>query len=209
MSSSTGTRMSREQRRAQLIELGMQAVTASSFDEVSVEQVADAAGISRGLLFHYFPTRRDFLAAIAEAGAQQLLDVTAPDPALAPLDQLRVGMAAYVDYIVDRREAYVSLVRGAAGGDPAMLDVVRRTRSQIVSRMLGGMGFTPPQAPSMLRIALHGWLGFVEEAAIAWMDEPDPPSRHALLATCERTLVGIVADATGLDLSNLQDPATT
>ncbi len=206
MPTGTHTRMSREQRRAQLIDLGVQAVTASSFDEVSVEQVADAAGISRGLLFHYFPTRRDFLVAIAEAGAQQLLDVTAPDPDLDPLAQLRVGMAAYVDYIVDRRDAYISLVRGAAGGDPAMLEVVRRTRAQIVGRMLAGLGLDPQATPPTLRIALHGWLGFVEEAAIAWMGEPDPPARHALLETCERTLVSVVADATGLDLATLDPP---
>ena len=199
----TRTRMSREQRRAQLLELGMQAVMGSSFDEVSVEQVADAAGISRGLLFHYFPTRRDFLVAIARAGAQELLEVTAPDPQLDPLAQLRVGMAAYVDYIVDRRDAYVSLVRGAAGGDPEMLAVVRETRQAVVDRMLEGMGIDPDQAPPRLRIALHGWNGFIEEAAIAWMAEPDPPSRQALLDLCERTLVTVVADASGIDMAPL------
>ncbi len=199
----TRTRMSREQRRAQLLELGMQAVMGSSFDEVSVEQVADAAGISRGLLFHYFPTRRDFLVAIARAGAQELLEVTAPDPQLDPLAQLRVGMAAYVDYIVDRRDAYVSLVRGAAGGDPEMLAVVRETRQAVVDRMLEGMGIDPDQAPPRLRIALHGWNGFIEEAAIAWMAEPDPPSRQALLDLCERTLVTVVADASGIDMAGL------
>lgn len=204
MPSGTRTRMSRERRRAQLIELGMQAVMASSFDEVSVEQVADAAGISRGLLFHYFPTRRDFLVAIAEAGAQELLDVTAPDPDLDhPLAQLRVGMAAYVDYIVERRDAYVSLVRGAAGGDPDMLDVVRRTRSRIIDRVLQGMGMDPDSVRPTLRIALHGWQGFVEEAAIAWLEQTDPPPRQALLDTCERILVVVVADATGLDLDDL------
>ena len=203
MSVGTGTRMSREQRRAQLIELGMQAVIASSFDEVSVEQVADAAGISRGLLFHYFPTRRDFMVAIARAGAQQLLDVTAPDPRLDPLTQLRVGVAAYVDYIVDRRQAYVSLVRGAAGGDPGMLEVVRETRQVIVDRMLDGMGVPPAQAGPALRIALHGWNGFVEEAAIAWMDEPSPPARQALLDLCERTLVTLVAETAGIDMATL------
>lgn len=203
VSSATRTRMSREQRRAQLLELGMQAVMESSFDEVSVEQVADAAGISRGLLFHYFPTRRDFLVAIARAGAQQLLDVTAPDPALDPLAQLRVGMAAYISYIVDRRDAYVSLVRGAAGGDPAMLEVVRDTRHRIVERMLDGVGIAPADAPARLRIALHGWLGFVEEATIAWLEEPAAPPRQALLDTCERTLVALVADATGIDLQTL------
>lgn len=203
MSTGTRTRMSREQRRAQLIELGMQAVIDSSFDEVSVEQVADAAGISRGLLFHYFPTRRDFLTAIARAGAQQLLEVTAPDPQLDPLTQLRVGMAAYVDYIVDRQDAYVALVRGAAGGDPHMLEVVRGTRQAIVHRMLDGMGMDPAAAPPRLRIALHGWLGFVEESAIAWMGEPDPPPRQALLDLCERTLVTVVADAAGIDMASL------
>ena len=203
-STGTRTRMSREQRRAQLVELGMQAVMDSSFDEVSVEQVADAAGISRGLLFHYFPTRRDFLVAIARAGAQELLEVTAPDPELDPLAQLRVGMAAYVDYIVDRRDAYVSLVRGAAGGDPAMLAVVRETRQAVVDRMLDGMGLEPDHAPPRLRIALHGWNGFIEEAAIAWMAEPDPPSRQALLDLCERTLVTVVADASGIDMADLE-----
>ena len=202
-STGTRTRMSRDQRRAQLIELGMQAVMDSSFDEVSVEQVADAAGISRGLLFHYFPTRRDFLVAIARAGAQQLLDVTAPDPDLDPLAQLRVGMAAYVDFIVDRQDAYLSLVRGAAGGDPAMLEVVRETRQVVVDRMLDGMGLDPANAPASLRIALHGWNGFIEEAAIAWMAEPDPPSRQALLDLCERTLITVVADVSGIDMAAL------
>ena len=199
------TRMTREQRRAQLIELGMQAVMGSSFDEVSVEQVADAAGISRGLLFHYFPTRRDFLVAIAEAGAQQLLEVTEPDPGLDPLAQLRTGMAAYVGFIVERRDAYVSLVRGAAGGDPAMLEVVTRTRAAVVRRVLEGLGTPPEDATPRMRIALHGWLGFVEEAAIAWLGEADPPPRQALLDTCERTLVAVVGDALGLDLTDLTD----
>lgn len=203
VSRGTHTRMSRDQRRAQLLELGVQAVMDSSFDEVSVEQVADAAGISRGLLFHYFPTRRDFLTAVAEVGAAQLLDVTAPDPDLDPLTQLRVAMAAYVDYIVDRRKAYVSLVRGAAGGDPAMLEVVRRTRQRLVERLLHGLGIEPGAARPELRIALHGWLGFVEEATIAWLGEPDPPSRQALLDTCERTLVALVSDAAGIDMTTL------
>ena len=196
----TRSRMSREQRRAQLLELGMQAVTASSFDEVSVEQVADAAGISRGLLFHYFPSRRDFLQAIAEAGAEELLRVTAPDPDLDPLAQLRTGLAAYIDYIVDRREAYLSLVRGASGGDPVMLDVVRRTRQQLVDRVSTGLGLDPADVTPRLRIALHGWMGFVEDSAVAWLGEDDPPPRQSLAETCERLLVMLVADTTGIEI---------
>ena len=195
--------MTREQRRAQLLELGTQAVTASSFDEVSVEQVAEAAGISRGLLFHYFPSRRDFLVAIARAGAEELLEVTAPDPGLEPLGQLHAGIAAYVDYIVDRRDAYLSLVRGAAGGDPGMLEVVRWTRQQIVARITAGLGLDPDEVSGHLRTALHGWLGFVEEAAVAWLAEDDPPPRAALVEMCEQLLVTLVASVAGVDLAAL------
>lgn len=204
---STRTRMTREQRREQLLELGMQAVVDASFDALSVEQVADAAGISRGLLFHYFPTRRDFLVAIAEAGAEQLLEVTAPEPTLDPITQLRTGMAAFVDYIVERRKAYVSLVQGAAGGDPAMLQVVRRTRQRIVERLLAGVGLSLDDAPPRLRLGLHGWLGFVEEAAITWLEADDVPGRQDLLDLCERMFVTVVADTTGLDLTDLTAPA--
>lgn len=204
---STQTRMTREQRREQLLELGMQAVVDASFDALSVEQVADTAGISRGLLFHYFPTRRDFLVAIAEAGAEQLLEVTAPDPTLDPIARLRTGMAAFVDYIVERRKAYVSLVQGAAGGDPAMLQVVRRTRQRIVERLLAGIGLSLADAPATLRLGLHGWLGFVEETAITWLEADDAPPRQDLLDLCERMFVTVVADTTGLDLTDLTAPA--
>jgi AcrR family transcriptional regulator len=207
--STTRTRMTREQRHEQLLELGMQAVVDASFDALSVEQVADAAGISRGLLFHYFPTRRDFLVAIAEAGAAQLLEVTAPDPDLDPIAQLRTGMAAFVDYIVERRKAYVSLVQGAAGGDPAMLQVVRRTRQRIVERLLAGVGLSLEDAPATLRLGLHGWLGFVEEAAITWLESDDAPPRQDLLDLCERMFVTVVADTTGLDLATLAAGADT
>ena len=195
--------MTREQRRAQLLELGMQAVTSSSFDEVSVEQVAEAAGISRGLLFHYFPTRRDFLVAIARAGAEELLEVTAPDPELEPLAQLHAGIGAYVDYIVDRRDAYLSLVRGAAGGDPGMLEVVRWTRQQIVARITAALGLDPAEVSGHLRTALHGWLGFVEEAAVAWLAEAEPPPRAALVEMCEQLLVTLVASVAGVDVAAL------
>ncbi len=190
-------RMSRADRREQLLDLGVDAVTGSSFDAVSVEQVAEAAGISRGLLFHYFPTRRDFLVAIAERGAQELLDVTEPDPSLPPLERLRASLASFVDYVTERHTAYVSLVRGAAG-DPAMAEVVTRTRARIVDRVLEGFGLASP--PSAVRVAVHGWVGFIEEATISWLAQGEArTSREELLALCESTLVHALAASTGAD----------
>lgn len=200
----TRTRMPRTQRRAQLIELGKEAVAATSFDEVSVEQVADAAGISRGLLFHYFPTRRDFLQAVAAAAAAELVAATEPPPDADPVTQLRTSLRAYVDYIVEHDRAYLSLVRGAAGGEAGMLEVLDGTRALLADRVLTGVGMDPAQTAPVVRLGLRGWIGFVEEATVAWLADRTQLDRDDLVGLCERTLVAVFADTTGLDLAAVQ-----
>lgn len=191
-------RMSREDRRAQLIDLGTQLVKASSFDEVSVEQVADAAGISRGLLFHYFPTRRDFLLAIAQAGADDLLARTAPDPDLPPLEQLQAGLDAFIDYVLEHRDAYVAVIRGAASGEPAMLDVVADTRATFVGRILDGFGLDTHACSPVVTVAVHGWLGFMEESTLAWLGHD--LDRESLTGLCQSMLLAALVSA-GVDVT--------
>ncbi len=191
----TRRRLRREERRAQLLELGRQAVANSSFDELSLEQVAVAAGISRGLLFHYFPTRRDFVVAIAERGAADLLDRIDPTPDGDPLTRLRRGLDAYVDTIMEQPRAYVSLVRGAQGGDPDMQAVADRARAEIAHRILRGLQVEP--APRLVELAVRGWLAFVEEAVIAWLEDDRDVSRDELLVLFERQLVTAVLTVLG------------
>src|SRR5580765_6635428 len=66
-------RLEVDERRAQLVALGVELFAARSYDEVSIDELARAAGISKGLLYHYFPTKRDFYVATVEEGATQLL----------------------------------------------------------------------------------------------------------------------------------------
>lgn len=169
----TGTRLSREERRAQLIALGVEMIGASSFDDVSIDDVAEAAGISRSLLFHYFPTKRDFLVAVARAGAEELLAATATDPDRSAEEQLREGLERYLDYVAERRGAYLSLVRGASGGDPALQEVFDRTRQVMAERLLEGLGLDWDAAPPLLRVAVRGWIAFVEEASVTWLGGED------------------------------------
>ena len=71
-------RLDREQRRTQLLDIGAQLFADRSYEDVWIEEVAEIAGVSRGLMYHYFPTKRDFFAAIVERESQHLLEVTAP-----------------------------------------------------------------------------------------------------------------------------------
>src|SRR5262245_65848066 len=70
------TRLDRDARRAQLVQLGLEMLSTRPLDKVAIDDIAAEAGISRGLLFHYFPTKRDYHVAVARAAAQELLDRT-------------------------------------------------------------------------------------------------------------------------------------
>lgn len=194
-------RLTREERRTQLIDLGMQMVEASSFDAVSVDDVAARAGISRSLLFHYFPTKRDFQLALAEHAADDLLDRIAPDLDLDPIERLRAGSRNYIDYVAERREAYLSLVRGAAGGDDAMRAVFDGTRAQIAEWMLIGLGHTPEDAPQDLWLAARGWVALVEEMCIVWL-QTDALGRDEFVDLMERATTALFAGL-GVDLATL------
>ncbi|MET0197110.1 MAG: helix-turn-helix domain-containing protein, partial [Rhodococcus fascians] len=130
------TRMSPQERRAQLIELGTEMLADRPLEQVSVEDIADQAGVSRGLLFHYFSSKQDFHLAIVREASKTMLERTAPDMTLDPYEILRDSIANYVDYVTDKRQMYVSLLRGTPSGDPQMRAVFEETRSAMAERTL-------------------------------------------------------------------------
>ncbi len=105
-------RLSPEERRAQLIDLGVRMLADRPLEQISVEDIADQAGVSRGLLFHYFASKHDFHVAIVRHSSAEMLARTAPNLELPVIDMLRDVMAAYVDYVSENRDTYVSLLRG-------------------------------------------------------------------------------------------------
>src|SRR5688500_11987499 len=187
-------RLRSDQRRTQLVEIGMRLVAASSFDAVPIDRVAKEAGISRSLLFHYFPDKRAFQVAVAEASANELLAATEPDPTLPPDERLRASLHAYDDYVSERDEAFVSLIRGATGGDPRLREVFDRAHTVVANRILEGVGIGPGTESALLRIAVRGWVAFLEEAVVVWLASGEP-SQEELVELLEAALVGAVAAA--------------
>ena len=166
------TRMSPEERRAQLIDLGARMLAERPLEQISVEEIADQAGVSRGLLFHYFASKHDYhLAIVRHAGAEMLVR-TEPDLSLPPLEILRSSVVAYVDYVSDNRNSYVSLLRGAASGDPEMRDEFERTRSALAARIMEQVPRLGIEPGDRIALAVRGWIAFVEETAISWLREP-------------------------------------
>lgn len=195
-------RLTRDQRREQLLEVGAAMITESGFDAFSIDGLAARAEISRSLLFHYFASRQDFLVAVAERAAQEVLDITQTDPADPPPVQLLAGITGFLDYIADKGEQYVALVRGAAGGGAQMQDVFTRTRGQLADRLVAGAAAAataPP--PHLVHLAARGQIALAEEVIVGWLTAPDDDRqpREELVGFLAMSMVDVLRRA-GLEL---------
>ncbi|WP_030813964.1 TetR/AcrR family transcriptional regulator [Streptomyces sp. NRRL S-337] len=168
MSGKRGTRLTPDQRREQLVGIGLEMLADRALDELSTDEVARRAGISRGLLFHYFDSKRDFYRAVVRAACDRFTAATEPDAGLEPVAWMRAFIAGFVAYVLEHRQVYLALVRGAAGSHPAVADLVDETRATLARRVRDGqrrLGLPP--APR-LEVATRAWMAFAEEAAITW-----------------------------------------
>jgi AcrR family transcriptional regulator len=185
------TRLTPDQRRAQLLLLGRDLLGTRTLDELSIDELAERAGISRGLMFHYFKSKQGFHQAVVEAACEDFLAYTAPDPNLEPLARLHAVLGAFVDYVLDHRATYVSLVRGAASADEIVRELVEDARRTQAARILAGCAELGLDDTPLLRTAARAWVVFAEETVVAWPE--DDTDRAALAAFLERTLVGVLS----------------
>lgn len=172
VSTTKRTRLNPQQRRAQLIELGTEMLADRPLEQISVEDIADQAGVSRGLLFHYFASKQDFHLEIVREASRSMIERTAPDPDLEPFEILRDSIANYVDYVSEKRDTFISLLRGTASGDPQMREVFEQTRTTMADRTLAQLAQLDVDVTPTIDLAVRGWIAFVEEATITWLRNP-------------------------------------
>jgi AcrR family transcriptional regulator len=166
-------RLSTEQRRRQLLEVGCELFAHRPYDEVWVDHVAAHAGVSRGLLYHYFGSKRGFLHAVVERETARMRDATQPDSRLPPPEQLRLGLDAYLAYVQSHPHGYRALFRGAPGSDSTVRALVDDNLRHQAARILLALGREPEATPPLLRLAVRGWLSFVIATALDWLDAPE------------------------------------
>lgn len=192
-------RLDLEVRREQLLAAAFDLFVTRGYDEVGIEDVARAAGASKGLVYHYFPTKKDLYRAAVERGAAQLLERTETDPSVPPLERLDAGLDGYFAYVAEHRMAYEALMRSGVGVDPDVAEVLERTRAIIADRLLEGLPLVPEAAGrASVRAAVRGWIGFVEALALGWLASPTP-DRPALRRLAADVLQAAVGSAVGLD----------
>jgi AcrR family transcriptional regulator len=169
-------RLSTDARREQLLTAGAQLLAERPYAEVSIEDIAVAAGVSKGLLYHYFPTKKDFIMAAIERGEGELAALTAVDPDLHPAEQLTATLDRFLDFVEAHEAAYSAIFRSRGGGDAdvqAALDSGRLQRMEAMMASLAAWEEAPfaVQRTPALETAVQGWFFFIEGAVLRWLDD--------------------------------------
>ena len=180
-------RRSAGDRRAQLVQIGLELLPTTPVQELTIDEVARRAGISRSLLFHYFATKREYYTAVTRAAADLLMEHLLPRPGTALGDQVTGMLDRYVGWVETYRETHLAFVRGAAGGDPWVAEVYEETRTRLVDVALEALGLPDDARRRQLVLA---WFAFTEDLVGSWAQEPTM-SRSELLTLLRDVLARV------------------
>lgn len=179
-------RLSAEDRRRQLVAIGLSQIVETPIQDLSMDDIAAEAGISRGLLFHYFPTKTDFYLACIGAAGRRILRNTAPDEGLSGDEQVEATTRLMIGQIERRRDFYLALVHGHGVADPRVSEVMESVRDGSTDRVVNALG-----VPERQRDVVRAWWAYTEDRALTWSAVPTgerPVSLSELVAECVAAL---------------------
>ncbi|TDZ76384.1 hypothetical protein DE4586_04291 [Mycobacteroides salmoniphilum] len=155
-----------------------------------MEQIAEAADASVGLVYHSFGGKRGFFVAVIENEAAKILAATEPNPELSPDERFMTGLDGYLGYVSNHRNGYRALYRGALGADSAVRDIMANNQRIQQDRILDALSGSEAPPPAT-RLAVHGWIAFLVAVCLQWLDDPGI-SRDTLRDQCARTLTAAI-----------------
>jgi AcrR family transcriptional regulator len=198
-------RLDVDERRRQLLERGAELFTSHRYDELSMSRIAAEVGISKSLLYHYFPSKQAFFEATLGAWVEELRERTEPDPELEPAEQLKASLEGFLGLVEENAVAYRNLMRSATGV-AEIRDLIDEVRRQTAERILAGL--YPAGAPPKARTAVHGWLWFMDGACLNWVEHRDL-DREELRDLLLGVLLGaLIAAGAPPQLASDPDPKT-
>jgi AcrR family transcriptional regulator len=162
------TRLTSDERRAQLLDLGVRLFSQRPLSEISIDLLAETAGISRGLLYHYFGGLAGFQEAVVRRAAADLIERTAPPGEGDVVERLLVSVRAYVEYVDENYEGYLSLVTSAKSGNETLRAIYDEARSALTDRIFVSDTDHLLEDTVAMRLLVRGWSALAEEMVLDW-----------------------------------------
>jgi AcrR family transcriptional regulator len=187
---SSQARLSPAARREQLLSVARELLRTHPARDVTVDAVAASAGVSPGLVFHYFGTQVQFRRAVNELAVTELLSALRPTPGLSPADQLHAGLDTFTQAVEESPELFLAVVRPGS----ELADVHSGFRSVVGEWLRAGLADAGVEITPVVEAAVGGWLAFAEDVILRWTTSGQP-TRDEVVELCTRACLGLLLDS--------------
>ncbi|MFI7424139.1 TetR/AcrR family transcriptional regulator [Nonomuraea sp. NPDC049684] len=197
-----------DRRREELMAAALELFSTRDAEDVSIDDVASAAGASRALVYHYFGGKQELYVAALRSAAEQLESRLRPAEGGRPLDELAAGLGRYFDFVEEHAAGFAALLRGGpanrAGEVGEIVDGVRRRLFRLIQKQMRVEEPSP-----VLRTTLRSWIASVETAGLDWLEHRDVerPILEKMLVDHMVALLGVAASYDG-EVGELLDVLT-
>ncbi len=196
-------RLSPNDRRTELLALGVEAFGERPYDDVRIDEIAERAGVSRALMYHYFPDKRAFFAEVIRVEAERLFEATStPNQAgLSLFDRLRGGVLAYLEYHERHPHGSWAAHIGLGRTDPVLLGVDNADNERQLQRIMAVVLQVGADLDDMverdLRVTVYGWLALTLEMCRQRIVDPALDANR-LAEACAHALLDAIARVPGI-----------
>ena len=190
-------RMAAADRRAAILDAARLAFADGVYHEVSLDAVAERAGVSKALLYEHFDSKRELYLAMLEMHTQDLVEriggaVAGAEPGE---PRLLAGLEAFLDFVQDRRGGWRIIFRNA--GDPDVAASMARLRDGVAAAVAALMSEEAaaafPDAPEReqtIQIVAQQLVGAMQSLADWWELHPEVPRERILQVAMDFVWVG-------------------
>ncbi len=202
----TRRRLSPDDRRAELLALGADVFGKRPYDDVRIDEIAERAGVSRALMYHYFPDKRAFFAAVVKEQADRLIEATdhLPLPGQTLFDEVRTGVLAYMEYQRQYPHSAWAAYVGIGRSDPVLLGIDDEAKNHQLEHIMSRIGDLDGPSAGLdadvernLRVIVHGWLAFTFELCRQRIMDPSVDA-DLLADACAHALLDSVCRLPGI-----------
>ncbi|MFF8939839.1 TetR/AcrR family transcriptional regulator [Streptomyces paradoxus] len=184
-------------RRAELIAIGRRLFADTSYDALSMDDIARQAHVAKGLIYYYFQSKRGYYLAIIQDSVAELLTLAASGVGLPPVDRVQRTIESYLRYAEHNQAAYRTIVSGGVGFDTEVHAIRDGVREALVNTIAEG-AYGRAEVTALARMGLLAWVCSVEGATLEWIDRPELP-RDTMSELLVKTLGGALRAIEELD----------
>lgn len=168
---SRGSRLPRQERRAQVLEAAREVFVASGYHAAAMDDIAERAGVSKPVLYQHFPGKLELYLALLDSSAESLVEAVAKALTSTHDNKLRVGatMTTYFDFVEDGQGLFRLIFESDLTNESAVRERVERTDdrcAELVSRVIAeDTGLDDDQA----RLLASALIGLAQTSARRWL----------------------------------------